>query len=322
MDSGTTGASATEAAVVEAGLISARTRLLVLLSGGRDSVCLLDLAVRIAGAAQVRALHVNYGLREGADQDQLLCEQLCHLLGVELNVVVAHEPPKSGNLHDWARKLRYSAAAELADGAYIAVAHTATDQAETVLYRLAVSPGRRALLGMRERNDAVLRPLLGVTRAQTGQYCTERNLAFCSDPSNLDPTFARTRVREGLLAAMLEVSPNAVANISTTLELLRAEDEVLSELVAGVTSGRQQIPLAELRELPLALARLVCPSLAEHSTGEYVPQAANRVEELLLMENGGSIDIGAGARACVKDGMLCFEFSTGSALPRRRGELE
>src|SRR3954470_17035384 len=118
--------------------------LLVLLSGGRDSVCLLGLAVEAHGPRAVRALHANYGLRDEADADEALCRDLCGRLGVGLEVVRAGAPPAAGNLHAWARELRYAAAAERAGDARVAVAHTANDQVETILYRLPAAPRPRA----------------------------------------------------------------------------------------------------------------------------------------------------------------------------------
>src|SRR2546428_5679317 len=145
------------------GLVREREPLLVLLSGGADSVCLLDVAVRLG--AGVSALHVNYGLRgEASDEDERLCRRLCERLGVTVHVERA--VLGSGNLQAGARDVRYAAAERLAEGDY-AAAHTATDQAETILYRLAVSPGRRALLGMEPRRGRLVRPLLRVSRSDT-----------------------------------------------------------------------------------------------------------------------------------------------------------
>src|SRR4051812_28055694 len=179
-----TAAGAIEARVAGTGLLAGP--VVVLLSGGRDSVCLLDLAVRLAGP--VVALHVNYGLRAEADADEAHCVALCARVGGPLEIVRPGEP--RGHVQAWAREGRYAAAAER-EGA-IAVGHTATDQAETVLYRLVASPGRRALLGMAERNGRIVRPLLGVTRAQTAAYCTERGLPWVEDATN--PTSARGRI--------------------------------------------------------------------------------------------------------------------------------
>src|SRR5439155_152933 len=132
------------------GLLASGRPVVVLLSGGRDSVCLLDIAVAL-GAPAI-ALHVNYGLRDDAAEDEALCRALCERLGVPLTVRRPRRP--EGNLQAWARDVRYAEAAALALARHadVAAGHTATDQAETVLYRLAASPGRRALLGMAARS--------------------------------------------------------------------------------------------------------------------------------------------------------------------------
>src|SRR5438477_13096628 len=88
------------------GLLPAGGSVLVMLAGGRDSVCLLDVAGRLAGGGLVTALHVNYGLRAEADADQGHCEELCTALGIELAVERA-VAPRRGNLHAWARELLY-----------------------------------------------------------------------------------------------------------------------------------------------------------------------------------------------------------------------
>src|SRR5215207_11005481 len=142
------------------GLLAAGRPVLVLLSGGRDSVCLLDVAVRIAGAGAVAALHCNYALRAEAPADEGHCAALCERLSVPLHVR-RPEPREGGNVQAWARAARYGAAAEIAGAGDVAAGHTASDQVETVLYRLAASPGRRALLGMAAREGRLVRPLLG-----------------------------------------------------------------------------------------------------------------------------------------------------------------
>ncbi|HSC04610.1 MAG TPA: tRNA lysidine(34) synthetase TilS, partial [Solirubrobacteraceae bacterium] len=160
------------ARVREEGLLSRGRAVVVLLSGGRDSTCLLDLAVRVAGAEAAHALHVNYGLRAASDADERHCVALCARLGVRIEVRQP-APRARGNLQGWARELRYreAGALALARSADVAAGHTATDQVETILYRLASSPSRRALLGMQPRDGRLVRPLLSFTRADTAAYC-------------------------------------------------------------------------------------------------------------------------------------------------------
>ena len=162
-----------------------------------------------------------------------------------------------------------------AAGASIATGHTADDQVETILYRLASSPSRRALLGMRPRDGRLVRPLLGFTREQTTAYCEERGLAWRDDPSNEESAYARNRVRHGLARALAEVHPAAAQNVLRTAELLRDEAEVLDALVAAELDGsggspRNTIELERLAELPPALRRLVVQQLADRAAGRPV----------------------------------------------------
>jgi tRNA(Ile)-lysidine synthase len=293
------------------GLLPEGNPVVVLLSGGRDSVCLLDLAVLLAGREAVTALHVNHGLRPDAGADEAHCEALCERLSVALAVHRAVRPPDAGNVQAWARDVRYREGGRVAAarGARLAAGHTATDQAETVLYRLAASPGRRALLGMPDASGPLVRPLLraGLTREDTAAWCRSRGLAWVDDPGNEGGTYARSRVRGELVPALRTVHPLAEANVLRTAELLREEAAVLDELVETALAGRDRIGVEHLRALPPALARLVVRRLAEDATGALCARAAARVDDILaLADAGGALDVGDGARALVAGGVLRF----------------
>jgi len=288
------------------GLLAPGSDVVVLLSGVRDSVCLLDVAVELGCSA--RALHVNYGLRAEADDDEAHCRALCEGLGVGLTVHRTARPEDApGNLQSWARDVRYAAASQMATGALVAVGHTASDQAETVLYRLAASPGRRALLGMQPRSGHLVRPLLTVTREETGAWCRARGLPWRDDATNASEAFARGRVRHGLLAALEAVDARAAANVVRTAELLREEAEVLDVVVDTALAGRDRIALLYLADLPPALARLVVRRLAEVATGGLCGRVSGRLEDILALGEAGALDVGDGARAVVSGGVLHFE---------------
>jgi tRNA(Ile)-lysidine synthase len=315
------------------GLLAGRRGVLAMLSGGRDSVCMLDVAVELRGSREVSALHVNYGLRAAAEADERHCAALCGELGVELSVLrverssidrpaqpaAAGAAPHAqaeteaetgpGNLQAWAREVRYGEAQRLAgeSDALIATGHTASDQVETILYRLAASPGRRALLGMVAAEGRLVRPLLGITREQTAAYCEARGLRWREDESNEDERFARARVRHGLVPALRAVHPAAESNVLRTARLLREERELLDGLIDAELAGGREIVIARLRELPAALARLLVVRLAEDAVGTFVPQAGERVGELLALGRRGGraeLHVGGAAGAVIEDGRL------------------
>jgi tRNA(Ile)-lysidine synthase len=275
-------------------LIQPGRPLLVLLSGGADSVCLLDIAQK--GGADVSALHVNYGLRKSADEDEEFCRELFP------DVIVERVRLGKGNVQALARDARYALAEQHAVGDY-ATGHTLSDQAETVLMRLCSSPGRKGLLGMSPRRGRLVRPLLAMTRAETEAHCRAAGLAWRDDPTNADPSFTRARVRYELLPLLERVAPGAERTIAETAGLLRDEAEALDALLPATDD------LAEIAALPPALGRLVLRRLAG---------APVRVDELLALgDRGGtvSLDVGHGLRAVVEYGRVRFDTGAPRAVP-------
>lgn len=304
------------------GLIRPGEPLLVLLSGGRDSVCLLDVAGTLG--ARVEALHVNHGLRPGADDEQAACVSLCERLGVPLiveRIELGERERRSGggNLQAAAREARYGLAERHAVGDY-AAAHTATDQAETVVYRLAVSPGRRALLGMEPRRGRLVRPLLEVGRGETRAYCRARSLPFVDDPSNRDVRYARARVRARVMPELAALNAEAERTIVETSRLLRDEHEVLELAVdrALEALGGPAVAVSSLSEQPRALARLVLRRLAEDAAGgprSLVREEVDRVLALARRGGSASLDLGGGLRAVVEYGTLRLTTAGDPAAP-------
>jgi tRNA(Ile)-lysidine synthase len=295
--------------VREDGLLAPGRAVVVLLSGGRDSTCLLDLAVRVAGASAVTALHVNYGIRDSAGEDDRHCHELCASLGVELGVLRPPGPPSSGNVQAWAREVRYREAFERAGGGDVAAGHTRTDQVETILYRLASSPSRRALLGMRPREGGLVRPLLAFTREETSAYCLERGLPWREDESNASPAYARNRIRAEVVPALRGVHAAAEDNVLAVARILREEGEVLDALVDEVVGQGSSVSLSVLRSLPPALRRLVVQRMADDAATGFAPGAGGRAEEIAALSDRGTatLDVGNGLRAIAEYGALRFE---------------
>jgi tRNA(Ile)-lysidine synthase len=303
-------------AVRDSGLTPPGSSGVALLSGGPDSACLAAGLTGELGAGSVAGLHLNYRLRESSDQDEATCRALCEQLGVELTV----ERPQlgAGNMQEAARRARYDAAESLRrrqDAGWIATGHTRTDLAETVLYRLAASPGRRAMLGLAPRRGYVVRPLLGLGRAETRRLAGEAGLPFRDDPSNLDPRFGRVRIREEALPVLREINPAAEDNLAATWAELAEEAEALEALAAealeaaGAGPPATAVQAERLAQLAPALRRLALRALAERAVAREVPMGRDRAVQIWRLARhpeGGEVELGGGLRAICESGLIRF----------------
>jgi tRNA(Ile)-lysidine synthase len=302
--------------VAESGLVEPGSSGVALCSGGADSAALAAGLARHCGAGRVVAIHLNYGLRDDSGLDQAACERLCGLLGVEL-VVERVRLPDSGNVQARARDARYAAAEALrADRGlgWIATGHTRTDLAETVIYRLASSPGTRALLGLPPRRGAIVRPLLGIGRAEIRELVREGELPHRDDPSNEVPDYARNRIRAEVLPVLEEIAPAVERTIAETRAELAEEAEALEAAVAAELerSGANvadAISVEHLCRLGPALRRLVLRAMAGRAAGRPVALGRARAAEVLRLggdPEGGVVEIGGGVEARIEHGHVRF----------------
>jgi tRNA(Ile)-lysidine synthase len=315
-------------AVRESGLIQRGTSGIALVSGGADSAGTAAALVEELGAGAVRALHLNYGLRPDSDQDELTCRELCARLGIELEV----ERPElgQGNVQAAAREARYAAAERLrqARGAgWIATGHTRTDLAETVLYRLVTSPGRRALVGLRPRRGVVIRPLLSLDRDEVRRLVSEAGLPFRDDPTNAEPLYARNRIRNEVLPVLREIGPEAEATIAETQAELAEEGDALERAAADLLAetgadAAGAIGRDALGSVHPAIRRLALRRLAERALGDAVPLSRDRATQIWRLVNepeGGVVELGGGVDAQIEGGHV--RFTTGAVGEPGPGRL-
>lgn len=305
--------------VGESGLVPRGSSGVVLVSGGPDSACAAAALAEHCGRGNVHALHLNYGLRDSAAEDERICRRLCAMLRIDLRVERPRLP--EGNVQAAAREARYAAAERLREstaGAWVATGHTRTDLAETVLYRLAASPGTRSLLGLPARRGRVIRPLLRIERAEARRLATETGLPFADDPTNVDPRFARNRIRADVLPALREINPAAERNIAETRAELAEEAEVLARVVAdvldatGAGPGAIAVRAEALEEAEPGLRRLALRALAERVAGREVPLGRQRAWEIWRLAHqaeGGEVDLGGGLRAICEYGLVRFSLA-------------
>jgi tRNA(Ile)-lysidine synthase len=262
-----------------------------MVSGGADSLCLLHALVAVHDGP-VGVLSVDHGLRPEAAHEVARVRDIASALGCQATVVPLRLEAGSG-VQERAREARYAAAREVAAAGgwnVIAVGHTSSDQAETVLMRLARGTGRTGALGMAPRRGDLVRPLLCVEAAETAAWCHRAGIVPVDDPSNQDAAYTRVRAR-ALVAQMECLHPQAARQVSRFADLLRDEHEVLGGVIEAAWARCAQggsLDITALVAEPAAMQRLLVRRLlAEHGLGGDALGGA-AIHRVLGVVGGGS----------------------------------
>ena len=268
-------------AIRDHGMIAPGDRVLIAVSGGLDSVVLLDVLHRLAPQLQCESIvgHIDHGLR-GADSagDAAFVETLAASYGLpvyvhrldpsDLEISKTHGREGAARV---ARLAALEAMASRADARRIALAHTANDRAETVLYRLARGAGSTGLRGILPVRGMYVRPLLGITRGDIADYAQAHGLDWREDASNADLSFARNRIRHEVLPELRELNPEAVHAVCRAADLLTDLDEALDYFVTDcadrMSGGATFWPRDGFRELPGSAARLLVREAIRRTRG-------------------------------------------------------
>ncbi len=269
MTIGTSLAARVLATIRRHGLLQGGETVLVAVSGGSDSVVLLDVLceLRPTLALTLEAVHVHHGLRPEADAEADAVRSLCSRLGVPAHVEpvqVRRRPPWEG-LEAECRRARHAALrarAHAVGAARIATGHTADDQAETVLMRLLQGAGPRGLAGMAPASGALIRPLIETRREEVLAHLVERRLTWVEDPSNRDSRFLRNQIRHDVLpflaglwgVSVVEALCRSAAATRRWVVALEGRARIELERLAARETAGLILPARELERLPGELA--------------------------------------------------------------------
>ena len=241
-------------------------RVICAVSGGADSVALLFALYLLKDKLEIRleAAHFNHRLRgEESDRDEAFVKQLCHRYDIPLHLGSARVTPGKKGLEAAARDARYGFLRGL--GGKVATAHTADDNAETILMHLVRGTGLKGLGGISPVHGCVVRPMLSVTRAEVEAFLEEWCLAHIEDSSNGSDAFLRNRIRHRVMPLLTAENPKLAENLSRMALRLRADEECLSaqaeyDVLPGVDA---------LKAMPQALrSRCLEKFLKEHGVKE------------------------------------------------------
>jgi tRNA(Ile)-lysidine synthase len=269
-------------------LLPADGEIIVAVSGGADSLCLLHLLNQLCGPAKrypdvrLHVAHLNHQLRgDASEQDAIEVAHLAEQWHLPATIgsidvqALAHQEQRS--LEDAARAARYRFLREVAHGQLIAVAHHQDDQVETLLMHWLRGGGISSMIGLQPRQQDIIRPLLAVTRADTLAYCQQHYLVPQEDASNTDTHFLRNRIRHELLPLLEAMNPGIRETVLRNAEVMRTDAEWIEKQVdiywPNVIISEQdqliQLSIHHLLTLPLSIQRhLLRRATARLSAGQ------------------------------------------------------
>lgn len=212
-------------------------------SGGADSMCLLYILndIKSRFGFKLTAAHLNHGIRgEEADRDERFVKDECEKLGVQLFCErlpipqIARDAGKSLELA--AREERYKFFSRVANGV-VATAHTASDNAETMVMNMVRGASLKGLCGIPKVRGCVIRPLIFCTREEIEDYCRKNGISYCTDSTNADIYYSRNRIRKLIIPQLKELNPNLENTLSAEAELNSADEDYMQGIAAREYGG-------------------------------------------------------------------------------------
>lgn len=298
--------------------IPEKARVLVAVSGGRDSCVLLHVLTRVQRLLKLHleVCHIDHRLRPDSGRDADFVASVCEQLGVCCHVVALGPKPARANMEAWARAQRYLAFERLMAERKLEVlvtAHNANDVAETLLMRLMANKELNSIERVDPRRRCI-RPLLGVTREQIDEYVARNNVPFVEDPTNADTAMVRNRIRHKVIPLLTrEFDPSMVWILSERAASIDSDCEALQQLAAQEAAALGELELKSrtwlaaavlrLKELPEALAWRVAERLIEPWFGYPIGERRSRVVLAVLqgvvarvqLERGVVLEVVAGS---------------------------
>ncbi len=296
--------------------------VIVGLSGGADSVSLLDSLIELKSEYDltIYAAHLNHMLRGAeADSDEAFVRRLCGEKSIELFCEradirrLAREKKISEEL--CGREVRYEMFERLSRrlNAKIATAHTASDNAETVIFNLTRGAGISGLSGIAPKRDNIIRPLIYVNRAEVEAYCAKNALDFVTDSTNLSDDYTRNKLRHSVIPVLKELNPDFESTVSRECETLREVNSFLKikaddALNAALTENG--FDRKTLLALPKAIRTEALCRLFKENGVQPDYKLISLVDSII--RSGGAVNLGNGVRAVSKQSTLRFVTDEGT----------
>ena len=296
--------------------------LYVAYSGGADSAALLALMHEYAAGAHIplTAVHVHHGIRGSeADRDVQACRAFCEAKNIPLVIRYADVPALaeawSVGVEEAARRVRYEIFEELIGGetgAFVATAHSADDNLETVLFHMLRGAGTAGMGGIPASRGRYIRPLLGCTAREIREFCRAEGIPFVVDSTNADDAYTRNYIRNQIVPALCRITPTPQRAVGRMCDLLRSDAEYLhgeAMRVLGEYAQGTGAPCADLAPLHDAILSRALTVLYENAAGGRGSLTAAHVGDLCDLVRRGrcaELSLPGSVTARVYNGEISF----------------
>lgn len=295
-------------------MISYGDEVVVGLSGGADSVCLLLSLNELKSelGITVSALHVNHCLRGAeSDRDEQFCIELCQKNGIPIITgrfdVLSRAKADKTSTELAARDIRYEFFKEHTQGKKLATAHNANDNAETVIFNLTRGTGIKGISGIPPCRDNIIRPLIGTTREQIEEYLREKNQPFVTDSTNLTDDYTRNKIRHNVIPVLLSVNSSLFGTVNSNSENFRLDNSFIEE-EAGKAWEKILTDTQTLCGLNAYHKSIRHRCIARFLSSNNIESSSKRISEIDdICINGGKINLTGNIYILSRKNMLTIE---------------
>ncbi len=306
--------------ISEYNMLENTNKIFVALSGGADSMALLHFMIQYCKDnhkdIEVNAVHINHHIRGAeSDRDENFVKEYCSNNNIKLFVksfdVISIAKERKIGLEECGRELRYEYINSLCDDkTKIATAHTASDNTETLLFRLARGTGLKGACGIPPVRNNIIRPLLYITREEIEEYCQKFSLPYVIDSTNLSTDYNRNKIRHCIIPVLKEINPSihkAVTRFTNALIydykfIEQITNEYKTSVRISVSENQNYYSAQKLLDIPQAIRNRIIFSICSDYNIDIDNKKCSLINNSLL--KGGTVELNSKYRAVCKQGIF------------------
>lgn len=320
--------------ISECNMLAGINRIVVGFSGGADSVSLLyflnDFIKKSELNIRIIPVHVNHGLRgDESERDEEFANHFCKSIGLILlrervDIRKISEMRKIG-AEEAGRIERYRIFNKYANGSNdskIAVAHTLSDNCETLVFNLTRGSGLKGICGIPPVRGNIIRPLINVTRGEVEEYCELNNLDYVHDSTNFERDYTRNKIRLDVLPALKGINPNFEQAVGRLIVSLRQDNKILSNISSDLLKYSQTengYDVSKIRDVDISIKRRALAEIFFKTSGKTAEYKHIKILEKIVRFGQGAISVGMNkSLVCENDILFLKDISHRNKICKER----